>query len=188
MVPTLESILMARMDGKRGRFNNDQATDSILEGMRGYAENNGDWLTYFRFDPLSTVMDDVYDEAISGGLKYHPALRVQCVHVTHVEGGNEDSDLGFYYNDDLDAAIAFDQFLQAGMKMADIQTGNYLKDRVLYDRKIFAVKQLAVQGQVQQRDIIIGLSATQVKPDELVNDAQFAQWSLGGPNDIQGTE
>lgn len=179
---------MARVDRKRGRFNNDQATDSILQAMRGYAENNGDWLAYLRFDPLSTVMHDVYDEATSGGLKYHPAVRMECLHVTHVEGGNEDSDLGFYYNDDLDATIAFDLFLQAGMSMADIQTGNYLKDRVIYDRKLFAVKQLAVQGQVQQRDIIIGLSATQLKPDELVNDTQFALWSLGAANDIQGTE
>ena len=179
---------MARVDRKRGRFNNDQATDNILEAMRGYADNNGDWVAYLRFDPLSTVMDDVYDEAIEGGLRYLAPVRMQCLHVTHVEGGNEDSELGFYYNDDLDATIAFDLFLQAGMSMADIQTGNYLKDRVIYDRKLFAVKQLAVQGQVQQRDIVIGLSATQIKPDELVNDAQFAAWSLGGPNDIQGTE
>ena len=181
---------MARIDSKRGRFNNDQATDSILQGMRGYAENNGDWLAYYRFDPLASVMDDVYDEPAtgSGGLKYKPLVRVECLHVTHIEGGNENSDLGFYYNDDLDASIAFDLFLQAGMSMADIETGNYLKDRVVYDRKLFAVTQLAVEGQIQQRDIVIGLSATQIKPDELVNDVQFAAWSLGGANDIQGTE
>lgn len=179
---------MARLDDKRGRFNNDQATDSILQGLRGYAENNGDWLWYYRFDPLSTLMDDVYDEAVSGGLKYLAPVRVQCVHITHVEGGNEDSELGFYYNDDLDATIAFDLFVQAGMTLADIATGNYIKDRVVYDRKPFAVKQLAVQGQIQERDIMIGLSATQLKPDELVNDVQFAKWSLGGPNDQEGTE
>ena len=120
---------MARVDSKRGRFNNDQATDNILQGMRGYAENNGDWLTYFRYDDLATVSDDVYDEAVGNGLIYKRPLRLQCLHITHVEGGNEDSDLGFYYNDDLDATIAFDLFLQAGMSMADIQTGNYLKDR-----------------------------------------------------------
>jgi len=179
---------MARIDRKRGRINVDQSTDKILQAMRGYAEVNGDWLTYMRYDDMATVTDDVYDEAIGNGLIYKPPVRIQCLHVTHVEGGNEDSDRGFYYNDDLDATIAFDLFLQAGMTMADIQTGNYLKDRVLYDRKLFAVKQLAVQGQVQQRDIVIGLSATQLKPDELVNDVLFADWSLGGPNDVQGTE
>ena len=101
---------------------------------------------------------------------------MQCIHVIHVEGANENSDLGFYYNDDLDAKIAFDLFLQAGMKMADIETGNYMKDRVLYDRKLFRVTQFAIEGQVQQRDIVVGLAATQLKPDELVNDSMFAAW------------
>lgn len=179
---------MARVDHKRGRLNTDQATDKILSAMRGYAENQGDWLTYYRFDELHTVVDDVYDEAIGDGLLFLPPVRMQCLHVTHVEGGNENSDRGFYYNDDLDARIGFDLFLQAGMTMADIATGDYLKDRVLYDRKLFRVTQLAVEGQVQERDLIVGLSATQLKPDELVNDVQFAAWSLGGANDTIGTE
>jgi len=179
---------MARVDRKRGRFNADQATDSILHAMRGYAENQGDWITYYRLDPDATVMDAVYDEAIGQGLLYRPPVRMQCLHVIHVEGGNENSERGFYYNDDLDAKIAFDLFLQAGMSVADIATGNYLKDRVLYDRKLFRVTQLAVEGQIQERDIIIGLSATQLKPDELVNDTQFAAWASGGPNDAEGTE
>ena len=179
---------MTRIDSKRGRLNSDQATDKIFQAMRGYAANNGDWISYYRYDDASTVMDSVYDEAINGGLQFSPAVRLQCLHVTHIEGSNENSDRGFYYNDDLDAKIAFDLFLQAGMTMADIQTGNYLKDRVLYDRKLFRVTQLAVEGQIQERDIMIGLSATQIKPDELVNDTMFAAWSLGGPNDSEGTE
>jgi hypothetical protein len=156
--------------------------------MRGYAENNGDWITYFRFNANASVMDDVYDEAIGQGLQYSAPVRIQCLHVTHVEGGNEDSDMGFYYNDDLDAKIAFDLFLQAGMSMADIATGNYIKDRVLYDRKLFRVTQLAIEGQIQERDIMVGLAATQLKPDELVKDTQFAAWSQGGVNDQEGTE
>lgn len=179
---------MSRIDHKRGRLNADQATDKIFQAMRGYAENNGDWIWYYRFNEAATVMDPVYDEAIGDGMIYFEPVRVQCIHVNHVEGANEEGDTGFYYNDDLDASIAFDLFVQAGMTMADIQTGDYLKDRVGYDRKLFAVNQLAVQGQIQERDIIIGLSASQLKPDELVNDVQFAAWSQGGPNDVEGTE
>lgn len=179
---------MSRIDHKRGRFNSDQATDKMFQAMRGYAENNGDWITYYRLNAGVSVLDDVYGEATSGGIQYFPPVRVQCLHVTHVEGASEDDDKGFYYNDDLDASIPFDLFLQAGMTMADIETGNYIKDRVLYDRKLFAVKQLSIEGQIQQRDIIVGLTATQLKPDEIVNDAQFSAWSLGGPNDVEGTQ
>jgi hypothetical protein len=180
---------MARIDTKRGlRSNADQATDKILQALRGYAENNGDWITYYKYDDALTVMDEVYDEAIGDGLQFSPPVRVQCIHVIHVEGGNEYGDKGFYYNDDLDAKIAFDLFLEAGMSMADIQAGSYLNDRVVYDRKLFRVTSLAVEGQIQERDIIIGLAATQVKPDEVVNDTMFSAWSLGGQNDVQGTE
>lgn len=180
---------MARVDGKRsGRFNVDQESDAILKAMGGYQQAQGDWLAYYRWDPQATVMDDVYDEAVGAGLVYKPPLQLPVMHVTHVEGGNEYGEFGFYYNDDLDAKIAFDKFIQVGMSMADIQTGNYDKDRVMYDRKIFRVTQLSIEGQVQQRDLVVGLSATQCKPDELVNDTEYAQWSLGGPNDIQGTE
>lgn len=169
-------------------MNADQATDKMFTAMRGYAENNGDWISYYRYNNDATQYHSVYDEATSGGLQFHAPVRIQCLHVVHVEGGNENGDAGFYYNDDLDAKIAFDLFLQAGLAMADIETGNYLKDRVLYDRKLFRITQLSIEGQIQQRDIIVGLAATQLKPDELVNDTMFAAWSLGGANDVQGTE
>lgn len=179
---------MSRIDHKRGRLNADQATDKMFQAMRGYAENNGDWISYYRFDEAATVTDPVYDEAVGQGMIFLPPVRVECLHVTHIDGGNENGDMGFYYNDDLVASIAFDLFVQAGMTMADIETGNYIKDRVLYDRKLFRVKTLSNEGQIQQRDIVIGLEATQIKPDELVNDVMFAAWSQGGPNDLQGTE
>jgi hypothetical protein len=40
-----------------------------------------------------------------------------------------------------------------------------------------------VLGQIQQRDIIVAIDATQVKPDELVNDIQFAQYAV--PTDVR---
>lgn len=180
---------MARIDWKHSqRFNADSLTDKIFGALRGWQSTYGDWVVYYRFNAAATQIDDVYDEAVGQGEQWLSPVRVPCIHVNHIEGANENGDTGFYYNDDLDAAIPFDLFTQAGMTMADIQTGNYIKDRVLYDRKIFRVKTLSILGQIQQRDIIVGLDATQCKPDELVNDTQFAQWSLGGPNDIQGTE
>lgn len=180
---------MARIDWKRSqRFNPDSDTQKIFEALKGWQSTHGDWVAYFRWNPNKTVMDDVYDEAIGVGLIYDPPFQLPMQHVTHLEGQNERGTKGFYYNDTLDGQVAFDRFIEVGMSMADIMTGNYLKDRVYYDRKIFAVTDLAVQGQIQTRDIIIGLSATQLKPDELVNDTMFANWALGGPNDLLGIQ
>src|SRR5262249_5290952 len=117
-----------------------------------------------------------YGESVGGRL-YLPPVRVPCLHVTHMEGANDNANYGFYTNDDLDAIIAFDLFIQMGMTYADINNQGYLKDRVVYDRKVFRVTQLAIRGQIQQRDTIVGLTATQCKDDELVDDPQFKQWS-----------
>lgn len=169
---------MGRLDWKKGRWSADQETDRMFKGMRGWRDVSGDWLDYYRLDVAATLIDPIYDEAI-GGRVYKPPVRLPVLHVTHIEGENENTDTGFYYNDTLNASIAFDQFTGVGMNHADIQTGNYLNDRVYYDQKIFRVTMLAIRGQIQERDIIVGLDATQMKPDELVDDPQFNQWSEG---------
>lgn len=170
---------MSRLDWKKGRWTASQETDQIFEGMRGWRDVSGDWLDYYRYDPSKTEIDPIYDEAIGLGRAYFPAVRIPCLHVTHIEGENENGTSGFYYNDTLSASIAFDQFVGVGMNFADIRTGDYINDRVYYDQKIFRVVQLSIRGQIQQRDIIVGMDATQMKPDELVDDQLFRQWSQG---------
>lgn len=177
---------MSRIDYKRGRFNPDSETDAIFEAMKGWQSVDGDWVNYYRFDEAHSEIHPVYDEPTGNGLIYLPPVRVEALHVEHVEGGNENSDRGFYYNDDLDISVPFNLFIQAGMSMADINTGNYLKDRVVYDRKVFRIQTISIRGQMQQRDIVVGITGTQLKPDELVMDSQFAQWAPGGAFTIQG--
>ena len=176
----------SRLDHKRGRFNADFETDKILGAMAGWQSVDGDWADYYRFDSAKSLMDDVYDEPTGNGLVYAPPVRLQCMHIEHVEGANEDSENGFYYNDDAALILAFDKMLQAGMDYADIMTGNYLKDRVVYDRKVFRVRQISVRGQMQRRDIVVAISTTQVKPDEMVWDAQFAEWAPDGAYTTNG--
>lgn len=177
---------MSRLDHKRGRYNPDFETDQIFNALAGWQEVDGDWADYYRFNAGLSQIDEVYDEPVGQGLVYYPPVRIQAQHIEHVEGSNENSEYGFYYNDDAALICAFDKVLQAGMDYADISTGNYLKDRVVYDRKVFRVIQISIRGQMQRRDIIVGIACTQVKPDELVMDAQFANWAPGGPFTLQG--
>lgn len=177
---------MSRVDFKRGRWNPDSETDQIFQAMRGWQSVDGDWVNYYRFDEAHSEIHAIYDEPTGNGLRYLAPVRVEALHVTHVEGGNEDSDRGFYYNDDLDVVVPFDLFIQAGMSNADINTGNYLKDVVVYDQKVFKIKTIAIRGQLQQRDIIVGITGTQYKPDELVWSPQFSDWAPGGAFTLDG--
>lgn len=177
---------MSRLDYKRGRWNPDSETDQIFQALRGWQSIDGDWVNYFRFDEAHSEIHPVYDEPTGQGLRWLPPVRVEALHVEHVEGANENSDRGFYYNDDLSVVVPFDLFVQAGMSMADINTGNYLKDRVAYDHKVFRITSIAIRGQMQQRDIIVSISGTQLKPDELIWDAQFKDWAPGGSYTLYG--
>jgi hypothetical protein len=177
---------VSKLDYKRGRFNADWETDKILGALEGFQVIDGDWADYYRFDPDRSEIHDVYDEPTGAGLIYQPPIRLQAIHITHVDGANEDSENGFYFNDDAFLTVAFDKVLQAGMDYSDIMTGNYLKDRVQYDRKIFRVTQISIRGQMQRRDIIVSIAVTQCKPDELVNDTQFAAWAPGGAYTTNG--
>lgn len=179
---------MSRLDFKHGRFNSDFETNRIFTAMEGWRRSYGDVLRYYRFNAAASQMDPVYDEASGTGRVYYAPIAVPAQHVSHVQGANEYGQTGMYYNDTLTGYISFAAFTGVGLRYADIETGNYLDDRVLYDRKIFRIVQLIDQGQIQQRDILLLLQAQQMKPDELVDDPEFAAWSLGGPNDIQGVQ
>lgn len=168
---------MSRMDWKRGAFNPDSETERIFAGMAGWRDVNGDWIFYYRFNPNASVIDDVYDEAAGAGKVYDGPIRVPAIHVVHVQGSNEYGDMGFYYNDELTATISFDQLSAVGLTYADVTAGQYLKDRLLYNDQIYRIVQISSRGKIQERSVIVEITATQMKPDELVDDLQFKQWS-----------
>jgi hypothetical protein len=64
-----------------------------------------------------------------------------------------------------------------GIRYVFVHRADYLRDRIVYDNKVFRVMKINVLGQIQRRDLIVSIEATQVRGDELVNDAQFAKYS-----------
>lgn len=168
---------MARADWHRGRWNADNETDRIFQGMRGWRDTFGDWLDYLHLNQDASDVDPVYDEVGIGGFVYYPPVRLPVLHVTHSQGENENGPIGFYFNDAIEAIVPFDLFIQSGMNLADIETGNFLKDRAIYRRKIFRVTSITIRGQIQERPTVVVLEATQLKPDELIDSPQLAQYS-----------
>lgn len=169
---------MGRLDAKAGRFSANWETAQIHGALHGFQHNFGDYVYWYRFlaVPVS-VMDAVYDEGAGIGKVYAPPIRLPVLHVTRQEGPNEDRDSGFYTNDDIHVTAGFDQLLRTGLKALDIETQSYLKDRIVYDDRVFRVTSINVLGQIQRGDVVVGIDATQVRVDELVNDQQFAAWT-----------
>jgi hypothetical protein len=172
---------MARLDWKRGaRFQADAETNRVFTGMAGWRDVYGDWCSYYRFNAALTVTDPIYDEAVGTGRMYYPPIRVPCLHVVHVQGENEYGQLGYYFNDTLTVTCSFDQFGAVGLMYSDIETGNFLQDRIVYDREVYRVVQMSPRGKIQERSTVIQIECSQLKPDEMYDDLTFQQYVSAG--------
>lgn len=170
---------MARADFKRGRFTVAAETRSIEAGLRGYQSIAGDTVLYWRFDHEDSVEDPVYEEGSGTGKVYFGPITVPVLHVVHTQGNNQaGDDQGFYTNDSLTTTVSFDQFTRTGLHRADIRTNNYLRDRIIYDEKVFRIEEIRALGQIERADLILAIAATQVKADELADDPQFAAYAV----------
>lgn len=169
---------MSRADWKVGRFDVNYETNEVYFGLRGHRNAQiGDVVQYYRFNISNTGINDVYDEGYGIGKQYTGPIPLPCLHVVHEDGSNENLDTGFYYNDSIYVTAAFDQMYRTGLRFQDLEHQDYLKDRMVYDNKVFRVTAIHVVGQIQERDMIVSMEGTQVQTDELVNDIQFKQWS-----------
>lgn len=170
---------MSRLDWKRGRFDVDYDVTEQQYALRGRADEVGQEVQWYRFDPAASVMDDLFDEGTDGGRAYLGPIRVPMLHVTHIVGANLDVEAtGFYTQDELAATASFQQMAQI-LGLTDNAEDNrvFLRDRIVYDDLVFRVMQVEILGQVKNRDVIASIHASQIKRDELVNDVQFARWA-----------
>lgn len=145
--------------------------------MRGWQGNYGDWVDYYRLDPAGTSFDPVYEEVTATGRRYLPPVRLGCLHVTLVQGGDTQGDKGFYYADDLRALVPYDMYEGTGMELADLDTGTFEQDRVVYKQKVFGVTLISIAGQIQDRPTVVAIDASQLKPDQLIEDQLWAQYA-----------
>lgn len=168
---------MSRLDWKHGRFSDKYEIGQIDGALFGHQRNFGDYIDYYRFLRDASKSHDVYDEGDQVGRVFAQPMNLPVLHVTHQEGPRLDESTGFYYNDELHVTASLSQLSRVGLTFMDLETQDYLKDRFVYDDKVFRVTSIDVLGQIVRRDIIVAIDATHVKPDELVDDLQFAKWA-----------
>lgn len=177
---------MARIDWKRGRWGAEVETQQIADALRGYQPAFGDQISYFRFDLSRSVKDSIYDEAISTGRAFNGPVDIPVLHVIHDFGENTLEDAGLYTNDEIQVTCGFRQLSRTGLTHVDLRNGRYLRDRLAYDDKLFRVLGMSVHGQIVRSDIIITIRATQLKSDEIADDAMFRQY-VQDPNRLGAT-
>jgi hypothetical protein len=168
-----------RSGWKGGRFSVDYETGSIYRGLRDWQRWTGESFNYYRFEYDWSSVDSVYGEADSplGRVYFGPNL-IPALHIMHTEVNNESNEDGFYENSTIHVTLSYNQLTRLGLTRMDIETKNYLKDRFVYKTRVFRVTTMEILGKIQERDIIVAIDATQVKPEEMANDKQFSMYAF----------
>ena len=166
------------MIGREAAFSVDLETNEIEGALRGRQDLAGDSVNYYRFSRTDSATSNLYDEGTGVGRVFDGPIPLPVMHVTHGEGPSEDRQEGFYYSDSIHFTAGYTMLRRAGLTEMDLNTGSYLKDRLVYDNKVFRVMDIQVLGQIQRRDVVVGVDAVQMKPDELTGDSQFQKWAI----------
>lgn len=164
---------MGRLDFESGRFSADYETNEIARTLRGWQTEFGDNVLYYRYWGDQSEVHDIWDEATGVGRVWHPPHEIEVLHVTRIEGAAEDREHGLYYNDSIYVTASFRVLSRLGMTELDLQHQTYLRDRLVYDFRVFRVSRMQITGQIQKRDLIVSIEGSQVKPDEMLNDVGF---------------
>lgn len=170
---------MSRIGWHTGRFHADYETNEIYKGLRGWQREVGDYAEYYRFEYEQSVSHPVYGEADGpSGRVYFGPISIPALHVVHTESAINEMAEGFETTlDRIHVTASFDMLKRVGLTKMDIQTSNFLKDRIAYDNTLFRIQNIQVMGQIQQRDIIVTFDGVQLKEEDIVNDLQFAQYA-----------
>ena len=170
---------MSRLDRKQGRFSPVFESYEIDAALGDHQSVYGQEIDYFRFSHELTQSHDIYDEGAGAGRVYFAPVKIPVLQVIREEGPATQEQGGLYWTDTIRVIAAFRQLINAGLTELDIQHGRYLKDRFVYDQRLFRVTAIRIMGQVRYRDVIVSIEGVQLKREDILNDPQFSAWWSG---------
>lgn len=154
--------------------------ESIDRGIAQQQGETGVWVDWWFWDPKDSRISNVYDEDIPGASRHwrgpHPMPVLQA---SRTMGTMEDSGEGAYQVDMVSLVLGYHQALQRGLSPVDF-TAKHLKDRFVFEGKVWNPSSIVARnllGGNDRRRSTVMVVATEVKPDELVNDDQFQRYA-----------
>ncbi|MFI6495889.1 hypothetical protein [Nonomuraea typhae] len=167
---------MSRLDRKKGRFDAHYEVAEIDGALEDHQSVFGTEVDYFRHSHSDSFYHDIYGEGDEGGRIFFAPVKLPVLQVIRTEGPSDQKDAGITWTDRLYVVASFAHLAKVGLTHLDIQHGAYLNDRLVYDGYLFRIEQIKVQGQVRDRDIVVGIDCVQLKRSDILNDPQFAAW------------
>lgn len=167
-----------RGENLMGRFDSIYEVESIGVGIDQDLQNPvGQYVDWWVFDPTHTKTDPVYDvgDYVEIGRQWRNPFRVPVVMATIVQGSSYQNERGFYTKDNLSMVINAVVMYELLPDMA-YTPDRHLADRITYRGKLFTPTLIYPKGHIQDHLVVTRIDAEEVKPEEVVNDPQFAAW------------
>lgn len=160
-----------------GRFDVPFERRSIIKGTtEELVRTVGQEITWWRWDATATQVDDVYDVgSIDGGRVWHPGVSVPTVNTVIMQGVTLQDVRGFYNTDVLRCTLNMD-VVERFFGTMPTSTDDYLRDRITFRNQVFRPTHFYPRGLITDKYTLFTLDATQINPEELVNDQQFLNY------------
>ena len=153
----------------------------IWRHFDGYQTMVGESCIWFRFDPLNSSYDRVYDE---GYRRYSPGIPIPILWVDQSEAAEDYAPEGRRPTQRVRLAVSAIKLYEAGISVTEAH-GNRLtdsspssvwrEDRVsdifYYDNRYYEVSAFQIRGRVKGEDVILGVTGIETYPaDDMILD------------------
>lgn len=154
----------------------------INKGISAYQGEVGQDIVWFSFDTAEAAADDetdIYDEGTAANpRRWKAGIKIPVYSIIREEGAEVPSGEGFYTVDTIHFSALLEQLKQRGLpNVYDAQSK--LFDRIVWDGMVWEIRRYQIQGRLAARNLetVVGIDATRVKSEEMVNDPDFAAYA-----------
>lgn len=162
-----------------GRFDIPFERNSILKGItQDLRRPVGQSVQWWRWDSTGTAVDDIYDVgSIDEGRKWFAGFEVPCVNAVIYQGVTLQDSRGFYNTDVLRVTLNMED-VEKLLPDMPITPDDFLRDRLVFRNEVFRPTHFYPRGLITDRYTLFTLDASQVNPEEMVNDQQFLDYAI----------
>lgn len=161
-----------------GRFDINYERRSILSGItEDLRRPVGQTVQWWRWDKLDTSVDSIYDVGSnSGGRVWYPGFDVPAINAVIYQGVTLQDERGFYNTDILRVTLNMEDVEKLFPTMAT-SPDDFLRDRIVYRNEVFRPTHFYPRGLIKGKYTLFTFDASQINPEEMVNDRQFSAYS-----------
>lgn len=147
-------------------FSIEHELNRIDRGLNSVRDEWGTTVEWLVFDPTSPK-DDPYD--VGAPRRWSAPIDVPVLWALRTEGRDNQRDTGLHTTDSLQFAVAKNVIRdRLGWEGVLTRQGMvaFLRDRIRFEGRLFTITDIQVEGQLGNRDVVVGVVAREIRADE----------------------